>query len=83
MINVVSVGLVLIVFALCEFALFLTRTSAETQSGRGRSYLRFWISILGGAVPIGMLAAEVIPRDGAAVLVALVGFIYFMFIRKT
>ena len=83
MINIVSIAFVLMIFILCELVLYFTKGSSRLQAGRGKSYLRLWISILGGAIPIGLLGAEIIPRDGVAVILALVGFIYFIVIRKT
>lgn len=83
MINIISVAFVFLIFILCELALYFTKDNSRLQAGRGKSYLRYWISILGGAIPIGLLGAQIIPRDGIAVILALVGFIYFIVIRKT
>lgn len=83
MIDIVSVLCVLLI-QIIAFTLLLTSRNwrAKRDSPRGDG-LGFWVSILGGALPIGLLGAELIERDGVAVLLALLGFVYFILVNKS
>ena len=82
MINIVSVLCVLLIQLLTFTLLLVSRNwRAKRESSRGDG-LGFWISILGGSLPIGLLGAELIERDGVAVLLALLGFVYFIVVNK-
>lgn len=82
MINLISILFVLGIQLIAGVILFVARSSRDAQ-GRDKKFpLRFVVSILGGALPLALLGANIIERDGLAVLLALVGFVYFILIKK-
>lgn len=83
MINLTSIYFVLSVQILSTVALILARPDKKSSESVKKNHLSGRFSVVGGALPLGLLGSGVIPRDGAAVLLALVGFVYFIVIRKT
>lgn len=82
MIDMMSVLYVLLIQTVCLGVLFFSSSKNSSQEYQGVNPLRFGVLIVGGALPITLLGANIIERDGLAVLLALVGFIYFLVIKK-
>lgn len=82
MINYSSILIVLVIQFIAGLALFLARPNQKDIRQGTAKHPRFWISVFGGAIPLALLGTEMIQRDGLAVLIALVGFLYFIVIKK-
>lgn len=82
MINLVSIVSVLLIHLTVFLILFFTSAEKSSSVSVRRSPLRFWISILGGSLPLGLLGSGVIERDGISVILALIGFAYFILFKK-
>ncbi len=62
---------VLVVLLIQIFSGILKRINNNT-------YGDFLLSIIGGSLPLALLGAQVIERNGIAVIFSLVGFMYFL-----
>ncbi len=83
MTNFISIVFVLAIQLTTAVILFLIRPNADEQGRSKKTFpLRFTVAILGGALSLALLGANISERDDLAVLLLLVGLGYFILIEK-